>query len=416
MQQVKVFHMSKTFYLGELFCGPGGMALGAKLAKPQKSKKGGIFSISHVWGVDKDSNAIDTYNANNLGEGIECDAIAFTENHKNSNSKTIEDFDRISALAFGFPCNDFSLVGTQKGFQGKFGNLYIAGISAINFSNPDWFIAENVSGIHSTNSGDAFIKILNELENAGVYGYNLTIHLFKFENYGVPQYRHRYIIVGIRKDKNIVFKVPAPTHIDNYVTVKDKLSEPYKSDIIYNNLKTKQHPRIEERLLFTPPWKNAWFLEELLSMKPKKRREALAEAPWYNVQLKSLTESEIVKRIEACRLHCTSAKMSHIYRRLHPDKPSYTITGSGGGGTHVYHWEECRALTNRERARIQTFPDEFIFKGTQEQVRKQIGMAVPPEGAKIIFEAILKTFAGVEYQSVESSYKTNASKKHKLYK
>jgi len=92
--------------------------------------------------------------------------------------------------------------------------------------------------------------------------------------------------------------------------------------------------------------------------------------------------------------------MSHIYRRLHPDKPSYTITGSGGGGTHVYHWEECRALTNRERARLQGFPDDFSFKGPKEMVRKQIGMAVPPTGAKIIFEAILKTFAKIDYPSI----------------
>ena len=99
----------------------------------------------------------------------------------------------------------------------------------------------------------------------------------------------------------------------------------------------------------------------------------------------------------------TRTKISQIYKRLDPDKPSYTITGSGGGGTHVYHWSENRALTNRERARIQTFPDDFVFEGSKESVRKQIGMAVPAQGAKIIFEAVLKTFAGIEYPSVASS-------------
>ena len=61
--------------------------------------------------------------------------------------------------------------------------------------------------------------------------------------------------------------------------------------------------------------------------------------------------------------------MSQIYRRLDPNKPAYTITGSGGGGTHGYHWEENRALTNRERARLQTFPDDFIFEGPKERVK-----------------------------------------------
>ena len=97
------------------------------------------------------------------------------------------------------------------------------------------------------------------------------------------------------------------------------------------------------------------------------------------------------------------AKISQIYKRLDPDKPAYTVTGSGGGGTHIYHWEENRALTNRERARLQTFPDTYVFHGSKESVRKQIGMAVPCDGARIIFEAILKTFAGIPYTSMPAN-------------
>ena len=101
------------------------------------------------------------------------------------------------------------------------------------------------------------------------------------------------------------------------------------------------------------------------------------------------------------QLNIRGAKISQIYKRLEPNKPAYTVTGSGGGGTHVYHWLEPRALTNRERARLQTFPDDFIFCGSKESVRKQIGMAVPVSGAKIIFEAVLKSFAGINYQSTD---------------
>ena len=109
------------------------------------------------------------------------------------------------------------------------------------------------------------------------------------------------------------------------------------------------------------------------------------------------------------KLKVKSAKLSMIYKRLDPDKPAYTITGSGGGGTHMYHWSENRALTNRERARLQTFPDEFVFHGSKESVRRQIGMAVPVDGAKTILEAILKTFAKIEYSFIESSYKSKNS-------
>ena len=103
------------------------------------------------------------------------------------------------------------------------------------------------------------------------------------------------------------------------------------------------------------------------------------------------------------KLNITGAKISQIYKRLDPNKPAYTVTGSGGGGTHMYHWEEPRALTNRERARLQTFPDTYKFIGSKESVRKQIGMAVPCVGAKIIFEAILKSFAGNPYEYVKAN-------------
>lgn len=402
----RVFLLKENnFKLGELFCGPGGMALGAKLANSQVNG-GQKFSISHIWGVDKDPYAITTYNDNDLGEGVECDANDFAKGISKNGHKTIKDFRKIDALAFGFPCNDFSLVGEQKGFQGKYGNLYRAGVHVIEYSNPKWFIAENVSGIHSSDAGEAFKKILHELSIAGQYGYNLSVHLYKFEDYGVPQYRHRYIIVGIRKDINIEFKIPYPTHVDNHQTVKKVLGKSYNGEI-HNAERTRQSKNVVDRLFFTPPWKNAWFLDELIDMSAYDRRKALREIPWYDSKIKRLSDKEIYDRIKVCKLNCSKAKMSHIYKRLHPNKASYTITGSGGGGTHVYHWEECRALTNRERARLQSFPDNFVFKGPKEQVRKQIGMAVPPKGAKIIFEAILKSFAGIDYKSEKPNYKFN---------
>lgn len=392
-----------NFKLGELFCGPGGMALGAKLASDQISSNGEIFSISHVWGVDHDPNAIKTYNSNALGEGIQCDAMAFAEAHSGCDHKTIADFEPISALAFGFPCNDFSMVGKRKGTEGAYGHLYKAGIAAINHTNPKWFIAENVSGIHSANSGAAFQMILSALENAGKNGYHLTVNLYKFEDYGVPQYRHRYLIVGIRKDLRVEFRVPAPTHLNMHVSAKKALTLPYVDDISDQEL-TWPSERVVERLRFIPPWHNAWFLDDLYNMTPNMRKEVIDALPWKR-EFDGMPDYLLKIRIDECRLQCASARMSHIYRRLHPDKPSYTITGSGGGGTHVYHWYEPRALTNRERARLQGFPDDFKFKGESAQVRKQIGMAVPPQGAKIIFEAIMKSFAGVKYDSVEPTVK-----------
>lgn len=347
-----------VFKFAELFCGPGGLSLGAIRSKVIKNDT--ELSVKPVWANDYDENTCKTYARNihnGKSENVVCSPV------EKIDFKKVPDFD---ALAFGFPCNDFSVVGKQKGFNGKFGPLYTHGLRAIEEKNPKWFIAENVSGLQSANNGMAFKKILDDLENVGK-GYEITANLYKFEEYSVPQTRHRIVIIGIRKNLNLKFKVPAPTTKDKYITAQQVIGNPPISDNLENNEMTAQSTNVVERLKHIPAGENAWYhgIPDHLKMNVK------------------------------------GAKMSQIYKRLHPDKPSYTITGSGGGGTHVYHWSENRALTNRERARIQTFPDDFVFEGSKESVRKQIGMAVPPQAAKIIIEAVLKTFAGVPYPSIE---------------
>ena len=92
--------------------------------------------------------------------------------------------------------------------------------------------------------------------------------------------------------------------------------------------------------------------------------------------------------------------ISHVYRRLHPDEPSKTIIASGGGGTWGYHYPEPRALTNRERARLQGFPDDFVFEGKFGEIRKQIGNAVPPAGIFQFVNSITDYFNG-DYDSFD---------------
>lgn len=393
------------FKLGELFCGPGGMALASTLVDPIVSVNNEKFSLEHSWGVDFAPYAIETFRAN-LGKdlGICKDAWEFVKSDLTIDRK-------VNALAFGFPCNSFSQVGERKGIHDeKYGDLYKTGIRVLDAYNPVWFIAENVSGISGQDSGTQFKKILQELSNAGV-GYNVVAHLYKFEEYGVPQSRHRYVIVGIRHDvakkEGLVFRPPAPTHGKGrkpFVTVKDALGR-IANKSSWGGRFTRQSENVIWRLKFTPPGENAWKLDELVDETKYPDSELLGylkKLPWFNAEIGPLgSVSAMREKIEECRLHCRRARMSHIYRRLEENKPAYTITGSGGGGTHIYHWCEHRALTNEERAALQTFPETFKFKGTPEQIRKQIGMAVPTLGAKQIFEAILKTFAKVEYDYVE---------------
>lgn len=348
------------FTLAELFSGPGGLAFGAVNSVVENQNI--IYRIESVWANDIDLDTCKTY-ARNIHNGdtskVTCVPV------QEIDFKKVPKFD---ALAFGFPCNDFSVVGEQKGFGGKFGPLYSYGVKAINAHHPKWFIAENVSGLQSANGGNAFKKILKDLSEAGT-GYVLTPHLYKFEEYGVPQQRHRIVIIGIRKDFDIKFRIPAPTTKMKHVSVRTALEVPRIPDNAKNHEFTKQSAGVVERLKYIPAGENAWY-------------------------------NGIPKKL---RLNVKGARMSQIYKRLDPNKPSYTITGSGGGGTHVYHWAEHRALTNRERARLQSFPDTFVFEGSKESARKQIGMAVPPLGAKAVISAVLKTFAGVSYDFVESN-------------
>lgn len=347
-----------NFKLGELFCGPGGLALGAMQvhAEAQDTK----YQLQHTWATDFDINSCRTYVRNICPEHKES---VICQDVRSLNIATLPSID---AFAYGFPCNDFSIVGEQKGFDGTFGPLYTYGVNVLNHFMPKFFVAENVSGISSANDGKAFRKILSDLESAG-NGYMLTAHLYKAEEYEVPQTRRRVIIVGIDKAFNLTFKVPAPISFGKYKTSREALESPPILEGAHNNELTAQSKVVVERLKYIRPGENAWT----------------ADIP------------------DNLRLNVRGAKLSQIYKRLDPNKPAYTLTGSGGGGTHGYHWDEPRALTNRERARIQTFPDSFIFEGAKESVRKQIGMAVPPRLSAVIFSAVLKTFAGIEYAYVD---------------
>lgn len=345
------------FRLGELFCGPGGIAWGATHADIGNPE----YSIVHQWANDYDTNTCETYRANICPKNPE--TVYQGDIRKFDMSKLAP----IDALAFGFPCNDYSVVGEQKGMDGVFGPLYSYGVKALKLFQPKWFLAENVGGLRNANDGKAFTKILSELRAAG---YKITPHLYKFEEYGVPQARHRLIIVGIRNDIDIVYKVPSTApyaNIDN--TCRTAIEVPPIPEDALNNERTRQSSVVVRRLEHILPGQNAFT----------------ADLP------------------EDLQLNITGARISQIYKRLDPTKPSYTVTGSGGGGTHIYHWAEPRALTNRERARLQTFPDNYQFIGSKESVRKQIGMAVPCRGAQIIFEAILKSFAGISYESIEGN-------------
>lgn len=345
------------FKLGELFCGPGGLACGAL----RSHSNDGQYSVTHAWANDYDADTCETYRKNICPDdpaSVICGDVRNLD---------IPSLGEIDAFCYGFPCNSFSNVGEHKGLSNeKFGQLYWYGIEVLKTYKPKWFVAENVSGIRSAGSGD-FQVILDDMREAG---YKLTVNLYKSEQYGIPQTRHRVIIVGIREDIPVEFHVPDPAvYKDIDISSRTALSA-IPSDAPNNDVR-KLSAKVVERLSYINPGENVWQAEERLG-------DAFPEELKIN----------------------TKTKISQIYRKLDPNKPAYTVTASGGGGTFMYHWTD-RELTNRERARIQTFPDDYEFIGKYSSVRKQIGMAVPCKLSEVVITAVLNSFAGIDYPWVE---------------
>ncbi|MDV3627315.1 DNA (cytosine-5-)-methyltransferase [Elizabethkingia anophelis] len=267
--------------------------------------------------------------------------------------KSIPDCDLILG---GFPCQDFSMIWKQPGLNGERGNLYKSFLRFVDAKKPKAFVAENVKGLLTANKKKAIQQIIQDFESI-TPGYVVKAKLYNFAEYGVPQFRERVLIVGIRVDTGFDFDHPKATHGPTaklpFVTAGDALKN--VKEATYNNELLKISEKTKTMLSLIPEGGNFTDI-------PK-------DSPYY-----------------------VKGMISHVYRRLKLDEPSKTIIAAGGGGTWGYHYPEPRALTNRERARLQSFPDNFIFEGTTTEVRRQIGNAVPPIGVEELAKALMPLF------------------------
>ena len=316
----------RAYRAASLFSGSGGMDLGFEHAG---------FDV--VWANDVNHWACETFRENFKGHVAEGSIVDIKA----------EDIPEIDIITGGFPCQDFSMIWKRMGLKTERGNLYRHFVRVVVAKQPKMFVAENVRGLLSANKGKAVKQIA---EDFGKAGYKVDVYPINFADYGAPQLRQRVLIIGVRNDLNKEFKLPAPTHTpDTYVTAKEALKDAEK--VPFNNEHQKIAPSTVAKLRIIPPGGNFTDI-------PKK-------SP-----------------------HYVKGMISHVYRRLHPDKPSTTIIAGGGGGTWGYHFKEPRPLTNRERARLFGYPDDFHFVGSIAEVRRQIGNSVPPAGIKPIAKAI----------------------------
>jgi len=303
-----------------------------------------------VWANEFNEWAVETFR-NNFGDVIVHGDIEAIDPYK-------DDVPECDMILGGFPCQDFSMIWKRPGLNGERGNLYKSFLRFVDAKKPKAFVAENVKGLLSANNKKAIETIVKDFEKIEP-GYLVKIQLYNFADYGVPQFRERVLIVGIRMDTGFNFTHPAPTHgpgrAKPYVTAGEAVEGAEK--VPYNNEHMNIAPKTIEKLRLISEGGNFTDIPR--------------DHPLY-----------------------VKGMISHVYRRIHRSEPSKTIIAAGGGGTWGYHYPEPRALTNRERARLQSYPDDFIFVGTNTEIRRQIGNSVPSIGVWELAKKLKPLFTG----------------------
>ncbi|WP_257182787.1 DNA cytosine methyltransferase [Corynebacterium cystitidis] len=332
--------MTKSPTVVSTFTGCGGLDLGFEME-----------GFETVWANDFQELAVETYKKN-LGDHIVYGDITEIDPFED---ESIPDADVVTG---GFPCQDFSIIWKRPGLDGERGGLYKNFQEFVAAKRPKVFVAENVKGLLTANKRKAIRTIIEDLESTEP-GYLVKPMLYNFAEYGVPQFRERVLIVGVRVDTGFNFKHPAPTHGPRadkpYFTAGQALEGVEK--VKFNNEHLRQLDRTKKIISLIPEGGNFTDI-------PK-------DSPYY-----------------------VKGMISHVYRRIDRNEPAKTIIAAGGGGTWGYHYPENRALTNRERARLQSFPDSFEFVGSTTEVRRQIGNAVPPQGVRALANRLMKVFTG----------------------
>jgi len=345
----------------DLFSGAGGMSLGARLA--------GI-DVQKV--VEADKQAAETYLANhNPKHGIHIDDIRKFRPGK------ILDRDNDGLVVFGGPpCQGFSTSNQRtRSLDNENNWLFEEFVRVVKSTQPDWFVFENVRGILETEGGIFVDQIIDQFERLG---FTVSASLLHAADFGVPQKRARFFIVGSSNGKSFTF--PEPTH-KKPVTVSNAIGDlpnlPNGASICYqdyakratnkyamslrkglkgcnNHLVTRNNKIIVERYKHIPPGGN-----------------------WENIP-----DQLMSNYADKSRCH------TGIYRRLELDKPSVVI--GNYRKNMLIHPIEDRGLSVREAARLQSFPDDFIFKGSIGFQQQQVGNAVPPLLAHAIFKGLME--------------------------
>ncbi len=337
----------------DLFCGCGGLSLGFKRA-----------GYEVVGGIDSNSPSIETFNAN-IGNG---EIIDLAKKEWVAVAKEKFDLASLDVLVGGPPCQGYSLTGTRK-FEDQRNQLYNSMFQAIDAFAPKVVLIENVRGMATLYGGRAKTQVLQNFRDRG---YNAVYTIFDSADFGVPQHRKRLFFLATRLDSSIIW--PTQTNVrGSYITCKDALSDLPSME--------KKMTESEGNYSSSP----ATTFQELM-------REGSSLARNHQPTIHKQFVIDTIKQVPEGGNHKDlppgvgeSRKFNEAWTRYHGSKPSRTIDT---GHRNHFHYKYDRVPTVRENARLQSFPDAFLFKGTKTQQYRQVGNAVPVFLAQAIAKSI----------------------------
>ncbi|WP_417857790.1 DNA cytosine methyltransferase [Xanthomarina gelatinilytica] len=291
----------------------------------------GKFEI--IFANDFNYQACETY-THNIGNHIVCDDIA-----------NLKNLPKADIIVGGPPCQGFSTANPARSFDDPRNQLFKEYARIINDVQPKMFLMENVSGMVTMQKGKVFKLIKKELSNCG---YTLYDKLLNAKDYGVPQSRRRMIIIGVRNDLKRKFIFPKPSHSEtNYLTV---------GQTFFDKPISKKNPNHKIGKLTELNLKRIEYIPEGGSMKD-------------------------------CPVHLqNNSDLNRAMRRLNRKKESYTVVHNNCD--HYYHPTENRRITIREMARLQGYPDDYIFLGSKSEQSRQVGNSVPVGLGKALAKSI----------------------------
>lgn len=337
----------------DLFCGAGGLSFGFEQA-----------GYNVLLGIDNDVMATKTFLKNHNGSKVICGDI--TQLSYNDDIKSLLGNKEIDVVVGGPPCQGFSLSGPRN-FDDPRNKLYLSYIRMVKEIKPRAFVIENVPGLVGLFGGEVRDNIVKAFED---FGYSVVYKILCSADYGVPQNRHRVVFVGLKNKCNFVFpekcnnKVSCEMALSDLPSLETTLGEEQQDYIMipqnsYQELMRKGINKIYNHVAASHSDK----VKSIIAMVPD------------GGNYKDLPEQ-----------YRETRKFHVAWTRFASNKPAPTIDT---GHRHHFHYKFNRVPTVRECARIQSFPDRFIFLGNKTQQFRQVGNAVPPLMAEAIARQLL---------------------------